>query len=149
PSCQGFDSFDRSQALTPWPSSSCGLCEQIHNCGLRIQRMERQMACSRMEQRGASEIDGQAERPNGAYGKSDIEAKTAREAASELGKGRVSNERDRMSQAFRVRFDARISATGKSGITAATNSFHHPRSSDNGCAFDDDLADFDSNKKSR
>src|SRR6267142_3644573 len=49
----------------------------------------------------ACDIDGQAERPNGAYGKSDIEGKTAREAASELGKKRVSNERERMSQSFR------------------------------------------------
>jgi hypothetical protein len=32
----------------------------------------------------ASDIDGQAERPNGALGESDIEGKTAREAASEL-----------------------------------------------------------------
>ena len=41
----------------------------------------------------ASDIEGQADRPNGAYGKSDIKGKTAREAASELGKERVSNER--------------------------------------------------------
>ncbi len=40
----------------------------------------------------------QAERPNGAYGKIDIEGKTARKAASELGKERVSNERERVSQ---------------------------------------------------
>src|SRR6478609_8906303 len=49
----------------------------------------------------ACDIDGQAEGPNGAYGKSDIEGKTAREAASELGKERVSNEREGMSQRFR------------------------------------------------
>ena len=44
---------------------------------------------------------GKTERSNGAYGKRDIEGKTAREAASELGKERVSNERERMSQCFR------------------------------------------------
>ncbi len=49
----------------------------------------------------ASDIDGRAERPNGAFGKRDIEGKTAREAASELGKERVSNERERMSQSLR------------------------------------------------
>ena len=37
-------------------------------------------------------------RLNGAYGKNDIEGKTAREAASELGKERVSNAREHMSQ---------------------------------------------------
>jgi len=46
----------------------------------------------------ASGIDGQTDRSNGAFGKSDIEGKTAREAANELGKERVSNERERMSQ---------------------------------------------------
>jgi hypothetical protein len=46
-----------------------------------------------MEPRGRERIDGQAERPNGADGKSDIEGKTEREAASELGKELVSNER--------------------------------------------------------
>ena len=35
---------------------------------------------------------GKTERSNGAFGKSDIEGKTAREAASELGKERVSME---------------------------------------------------------
>jgi hypothetical protein len=55
----------------------------------------------------ASDIDGQGERPNGAYGKSDVEGKTAREAASELGKERVSNERERMSQILsEFRYDA-------------------------------------------
>jgi uncharacterized protein YuzE len=38
----------------------------------------------------ASDIDGKTERSNGAFGKSDIECKTARVAASELGKERVS-----------------------------------------------------------
>jgi len=47
-------------------------------------------------------IDGQTERPNGAFWKSDIEGKTARVAASELGKERVSNERQQMSQHFGV-----------------------------------------------
>jgi hypothetical protein len=41
---------------------------------------------------------GKTERSNGAFGKSDIEGKTAREAASELGKERVSNGREHMSQ---------------------------------------------------
>ena len=40
----------------------------------------------------------QAERPNGAFGKSDIEGKAARVAASELGSERVSKERERISQ---------------------------------------------------
>jgi len=35
---------------------------------------------------------------NGAFGKSDIEGKTAREAATELGKERVSNGREHMSE---------------------------------------------------
>ena len=42
-------------------------------------------------------IDGQTDRSNGAFGKSDMEGKIARVAASELGKERVSNERERMS----------------------------------------------------
>jgi len=41
---------------------------------------------------------GKTERSNGAFGKSDIEGKTAREAASELGKERVSNGLEHMSQ---------------------------------------------------
>ena len=41
---------------------------------------------------------GKTERSNGAFGKSDIEGKTAREAASELGKERVSNAREHMSE---------------------------------------------------
>ena len=51
-----------------------------------------------------SDIDGRTDRSNGAFGKSDIERKTAREAASELGKERVSNEWERMSQNFRSWF---------------------------------------------
>jgi hypothetical protein len=43
---------------------------------------------------------GKTERSNGAFGKSDIEGKTAREAASELGKERVSNGREHISQPF-------------------------------------------------
>jgi len=54
-----------------------------------------------MEPRGREQHRWQTDRSNGAYGKSDIEGKTAREAASELGKERVSNERERMSQNFR------------------------------------------------
>jgi hypothetical protein len=38
-----------------------------------------------MEPRDASYIDGQTERSNGAYGKSDIEGKAARVAARERG----------------------------------------------------------------
>ena len=51
--------------------------------------------------RDASHIDGQTDRSNGAYGKSDIEGKAAREAVSELGKERVSNEWEPMSQKLR------------------------------------------------
>src|SRR5438876_5850671 len=54
-----------------------------------------------MEPRGREQHRWQTDRSNGAYGKSDIEGKTAREAASELGKERVSNERERMSQSVR------------------------------------------------
>jgi hypothetical protein len=46
----------------------------------------------------ASDMDGQAERPNGAFGKSDIEGKAVMVVASELGSERVSNEREPMSQ---------------------------------------------------
>jgi hypothetical protein len=42
--------------------------------------------------RNASDIDGQAERPNGALGKSDIEVEAARVAAREPGRERVSME---------------------------------------------------------
>jgi hypothetical protein len=41
---------------------------------------------SEWSRRAARDIDGKTERSNGAFGKSDIEGKTAREAASELGK---------------------------------------------------------------
>src|SRR4029450_8849453 len=43
-------------------------------------------------------IDGQTARSNRTFGKSEIEGKTAREAASELGKERVSNGPEPMSQ---------------------------------------------------
>jgi hypothetical protein len=46
----------------------------------------------------ASDIDGQTERSNGAFGKSDIEGKAAMVVASELGSERVSNGREHMSQ---------------------------------------------------
>ena len=51
-----------------------------------------------MEQRGREQHRWANNRSNGAYGKSDIEGKTAREAASELGKERVSNGREHTSQ---------------------------------------------------
>jgi hypothetical protein len=41
---------------------------------------------------------GKTERSNGAFGKSDIEVKTARVAASDLGEGGVSNAREHMTQ---------------------------------------------------
>ena len=56
------------------------------------------IAASEWSRGDASDIDGQAARPNGAFGKGDIEGKTAREAASKLGNKRVSNEREHMSQ---------------------------------------------------
>jgi hypothetical protein len=53
---------------------------------------------------GVPGIDGgSTRRPNGAFGKSDIEGKAAREAASELGKERVSKERERVSQSVHWR----------------------------------------------
>jgi hypothetical protein len=55
-------------------------------------------AVSERSRGDASDIDGQTERSNGAFGKSDIEGKTARVAASEWGKERVSSEREHMSQ---------------------------------------------------
>ena len=42
----------------------------------------------------ASDIDGLSREAEWSFGKRDIEGKTAREAASELGKERVSNERE-------------------------------------------------------
>ncbi len=50
---------------------------------------------SEWSRRDASEIDGKTER---SFWESDIEGKTARVAASELGKERVSNGREHMSQ---------------------------------------------------
>jgi hypothetical protein len=55
-------------------------------------------AASEWTRRAACDIDGKTERSNGAFGKSDIEGKTARVAARELGKARVSNGREHMSQ---------------------------------------------------
>ena len=56
-------------------------------------RLRREVAVERsgscrdtMEPRGASDIDGQTDRSNGAFGKSDTEGKTAREAASDFAK---------------------------------------------------------------
>ena len=49
----------------------------------------------------ASDIDGQTERSNGVFGKSDIEGKVARVAARKRGRDRVSNERERASQSIR------------------------------------------------
>src|SRR5437773_6608233 len=68
----------------------------------------------------ASDIDGQAERPNGAFGKSDIEGKVARVATSELGSERVSNEREQMSQSFRSLDATRIPPPGRVMPTRAT-----------------------------
>ena len=45
----------------------------------------------------ARDRDGQTDTSNGAYGKSEIEGKTASEAANDLGKERVSNGREHMS----------------------------------------------------
>ena len=56
------------------------------------------VGASERSRRDASDIDGQAARPNGAFGQSDIEGKAARVAASELGSERVSNGREHMSQ---------------------------------------------------
>src|SRR6266481_574216 len=73
----------------------------------------------------ASEIDGQIERSNGAFGKSDIERKTAREAASELGKERVSNERERMSQNFRSWLHRLVRAHGYHGAASVICEIAH------------------------
>ena len=48
----------------------------------------------------SSDIHGQTERSNGAFGESDIEGKVARVAARKRGRDRVSNETERMSQHF-------------------------------------------------
>ena len=56
------------------------------------------VGASEWSRRAARDIDGKTERSNGAFGKSDIEGKTARVAVSELGKERVSNGREHMSQ---------------------------------------------------
>ena len=51
----------------------------------------------------ASDIDGQTERSNGAFGKSDIEGKVARVAARKRGRDRVSSEREHRVKTFEVR----------------------------------------------
>ena len=56
------------------------------------------MGSERMEPWGRERHRWETERLNGAFGKSDIGSKTARVAASELGKARVSNGREHMSQ---------------------------------------------------
>jgi hypothetical protein len=56
------------------------------------------VAASEWSRGDASDIDGQAGRSNGAFGKSDIEGKAAMVAASELGSERVSNGREHISQ---------------------------------------------------
>jgi hypothetical protein len=48
-----------------------------------------ELANERMEPRGRERHIWESERSNGAFGKSDIEGKTAREAASELGTERA------------------------------------------------------------
>jgi hypothetical protein len=55
---------------------------------------------------------GKTERSNGAFGKSDIEGKVARVAASEVGSERVSNGREHMSQCGQ-----RASFNGADGIS--------------------------------
>jgi hypothetical protein len=52
----------------------------------------------------ASDIDGQTERSHGAFGKSDIEGKAGRVAASELGSERVSNEPERDTSSGKFHF---------------------------------------------
>ena len=61
-------------------------------------RLVARVAVNEWSRGDASDIDGQTERSNGAFGKSDIEGKAAMEAASELGSERVSNGREHMSQ---------------------------------------------------
>jgi hypothetical protein len=56
------------------------------------------VATSERSRGDVSDIDGQTERLNGAFGKSDIEGNAAMVAASELGSERVSNGREHMSQ---------------------------------------------------
>src|ERR671931_2691721 len=65
----------------------------------KLESQPRRPACE-WSRGAASDIDGQAERPNGAFGESDLEGKAAMVAASELGSERVSNERERMNQSF-------------------------------------------------
>ena len=62
------------------------------------QRKSDEVGASEWSRGDASDIDAQNREVEWTFGKSDIEGKTAREAASELGKGRVSNGREHMSQ---------------------------------------------------
>jgi hypothetical protein len=55
-----------------------------------------------MEPKGCERHRWASREPEWSFGESDIEGKTAREAASELGKERVSNEWERVSQNFGV-----------------------------------------------
>jgi hypothetical protein len=55
-----------------------------------------------MKRGDASDIDGQAERPDAAFGESDIEGKTAREAASELAKSEFQTSRTERVKTFGV-----------------------------------------------
>ena len=68
----------------------------------------------------AGDIDGKTERPNGAFGKSDIEGKTARVAASELGNEQVSYERERVSQSAgqRTSFNSLDQSAGSESLRA-------------------------------
>ena len=69
-----------------------------HNSYFFLRTFSFALATSEWSRVDASDIDGKTERPNGAFGKSDIEGKTARVVASELGKARVSNGWEHMSQ---------------------------------------------------
>jgi len=65
-------------------------------------------------------IDGQTERSNGAFGKSDIEGKVARVAARKRGRDRVSSEREHRVKTFEVRSsDFKYDSLFLSGIVAS------------------------------
>jgi hypothetical protein len=59
-----------------------------------IQGKAAREAVSEWSRGDASDIDGQTDRSNGAFGKSDIEGKVARVAARKRGRDRVSNGRE-------------------------------------------------------
>jgi hypothetical protein len=69
----------------------------------------------------ASDIDGQTDRSNGAFGKSDIEGKVARVAARKRRRDRASNQREHMSQRGQrtsfnsLRANDRVSAYERNG----------------------------------